>query len=293
VSSTPADGVLPVDKPEGPTSHDVVQAARRALGQRRIGHTGTLDPFASGLMLLCVGRATRIAEFLTGLDKSYDAVARLGVLTDTLDREGEVLREDEGWRNLEEARVEGALRGFVGSTMQVPPQYSARKVEGVAMHRRARRGERIELDPRPVTIHSIELIELDLPHVRFRLRCSSGTYVRSLARDVGEALGVGAHLTELRRTSVGRFDLTEALHPDQLSDPERVKGAWIDPLEALAHVPHVAVDEHAVAALERGQRVPVPEALPAALAVAAFGGRLVAVGEVADHLFRPRKVFAS
>ncbi len=287
------DGVLPLDKPEGPTSHDVVQAARRALRQRRVGHTGTLDPFASGLMLLCVGRATRIAEFLTGLDKSYEAVARLGVRTDTLDREGEVVGEDEAWTELAPARVEEALQSLIGTSMQVPPQFSARKVKGVAMHRRARRGEHVELEARPVTIHAMELIDLDLPLVRFRLRCSSGTYVRALARDVGESLGVGAHLTELRRISVGTFDVSAALSPDLLADADRVGEAWIEPLTALSHLPRVEVDAVGVAALEQGQRVAMPDATPAPSVVAAFDGRLVSVGEISDASFRPRKVFVS
>jgi len=291
VSDFGAGGILPVDKPEGPTSHDVVQMARRALRERRIGHTGTLDPFASGLMLLCVGRATRIAEFLTGLDKTYQAVARLGVRTDTLDRDGEVVREDEGWRELDPARVERVLADTIGTSMQVPPQFSARKVEGVRMHRRARRGEHVELEPRPITIHAMDLVELDLPLVRFRLRCSSGTYVRAIARDVGESLGVGAHLTELRRTAVGSFGVEGAVHPDRLSDAEQVRGAWMEPLRALVHLPCLDVDEEAVSALRQGREISTCHPVPGSPVVAAFDERLVAVGEVLDGTFRPRKVF--
>ncbi len=291
MSDVAAGGILPVDKPEGPTSHDVVQVARRALRERRIGHTGTLDPFASGLMLLCVGRATRIAEFLTGLDKSYEAVARLGERTDTLDRDGEVVREDDGWMDLDSARVERALAEMIGTSMQVPPQFSARKVDGERMHRRARRGEHVELEPRPITIRAMDLVELDLPLVRFRLRCSSGTYVRAIARDLGETLGVGAHLTALRRTTVGRFGVEGALHPDRLSDAERVKGAWIDPLQALAHLPRLDVGEEAVSALKQGRWVSTDHLVPESPVVAAFDENLVAVGEVQDGTFRPRKVF--
>lgn len=285
------DGVLPVDKPEGPTSHDVVQVARRSLRERRIGHTGTLDPFASGLMLLCVGRATRIAEFLTGLDKSYEAVARLGCSTDTLDREGRVVAESEGWKDLDEDRLREALASFVGPIQQVPPQFSARKVEGEAMHRRARRGERVDLPPREVTIHELELLEVRLPDVRIRVRCSSGTYVRALARDLGDTLGVGAHLTDLRRTSVGAFGVERALAVDDLENEEAVASAWLSPLEALAHLPLVRVDEAAMQALAMGQKIDVDMPGASASAVAAFDDTLVAVGEVADATFRPRKVF--
>ncbi|NIP58321.1 MAG: tRNA pseudouridine(55) synthase TruB, partial [Gemmatimonadetes bacterium] len=200
-----ADGVLPVDKPVGPTSHDVVARARRALDTGRIGHTGTLDPFASGLLLLCVGPATRLSEYLTALEKSYVAVARLGVGTDTLDPEGAVVERSDSWSELDRARIEEASASFLGRREQVPPQFSAKKVGGEAMYARARRGERVELSPIPVEIHELELLGVDLPDVRLRIRCSSGTYVRALARDLGAALGEPAHLAELRRTAVGSF----------------------------------------------------------------------------------------
>lgn len=285
------EGVLRIDKPEGPTSHDAVEVVRRALSERRVGHTGTLDPFASGLMLMCVGRATRIAEFLSGLDKCYEAVARLGRVTDTLDRDGRTIREDEGWRDLDEERVREALLGFVGSIAQVPPQFSARKIDGVPMHRRARRGEHVELPPRPVEIHQMELVEARLPDLHLRVCCSSGTYVRALARDLGEVLGVGAHLTRLRRISIGTFRVKDALGLDGLTDEGAVASAWLSPLEALAHLPAVRVNAEAVRALGCGQRIPMDAQSSAPSVVAEFEGSLVAVGEVADASFRPRKVF--
>ena len=289
----PAAGVIPLDKPEGPTSHDMVALARRALRERRIGHTGTLDPFASGLLLLCVGRATRLAEFLTGLDKSYEAVARLGVDTDTEDRDGTVIRERDGWRELDEAAVIAALSSFSGVVDQVPPQFSAKKVGGESMHRKARRGEHVELAPRQITIHEIDLLEMDLPDVRFRVRCSSGTYVRSLARDVGEALGVGAHLTYLRRTAVGAFAVEGSLSTDELDAPDRVAAVWIDPLEALAHLPRVDVDAQAAGDLRHGRRVPVSEPGGEDLdpVAVAHGSDLVAVGSVSGGVLKPTKVF--
>jgi tRNA pseudouridine55 synthase len=288
---TAADLVLPVDKPIGPTSHDIVATARRALQVRRIGHTGTLDPFASGLLLLCVGRATRLAEYLTGLDKSYEAVARLGQATDTEDCQGEVIQEQAGWEVLSESDIQAAMQSFTGPIDQVPPQYSAKKVDGVAMHRRARRGEHVVLEARAVTVHEIELLKVDLPFVRFRVNCSSGTYVRSLARDIGEALGVGGHLTELRRTSVGKFSLDGALSPDDLFDSHRIEGAAIEPLQAMAHMPTVVVSHEDVTRLAHGQDVQVGASSPSGTVAVVHDGKLVAVANIQDGLLRPAKVF--
>jgi len=292
VSPAPRDAVLPLDKPEGPTSHDMVAAVRRALGERRVGHTGTLDPFASGLLLLCVGRATRLARYLSGMDKAYEATARLGVATDTEDREGEVVAESDGWRDVSEATVDAALEGLRGDILQRPPRFSAKKVGGVAAHRRARRGEEVRLESVPVTVHELVMTSFEPPEVGLRVRCSSGTYVRSLARDLGEALGVGAHLTSLRRTAVGDFDVAEAMAPDDLTDEARVAEAWIDPLRALGHLPRVDVDGAAAADLGHGRAVPVEGIADGGPAAAAHAGTLVAVGEVRDATFRPRKVFA-
>lgn len=292
MSGTARDAFLPVDKPPGPTSHDVVAAARRALGERRVGHTGTLDPFASGLLLLCVGRATRLAEFVTGMEKRYEAVARLGVATDTLDPEGEVVAASEGWRDLGLSQVEEALAGLRGPILQVPPAYSAKKVAGVAAHRLARRGAAPSLPPQEVTVYALEVSFFRPPEVGLRIRCSSGTYVRALARDLGDALGVGAHLTALRRTAVGPFQVADALALDDLAAPERVASHWVAPLDALAHIPRTQVDEAAVGDLRHGRVVPCPGCPDASPAVAARGDDLVAVGDLSGGRFRPRKVFA-
>jgi tRNA pseudouridine55 synthase len=282
----PRDFVLPVDKPEGPTSHDVVSAARRALGTRRVGHTGTLDPFASGLLLLCVGRATRLAEYLSGLDKTYEAT------TDTLDREGQVVETNEAWTAVDERDVARALEGFLGDLEQVPPQFSAKKVGGVAMHRRARRGERVQLAPCEVTIYRIELVEVTLPSVRFRVHCSSGTYMRAIARDLGTALGVGAHLSRLRRTTIGGFEVDAAVALDALDDTAQVEEACVELLPALAHLPVLEVDRETAGRLVHGQRLRLEKNDPSSgLVAAATDGSLVAVVEVADGLLRPRKVF--
>ncbi|MEX0980380.1 MAG: tRNA pseudouridine(55) synthase TruB [Gemmatimonadota bacterium] len=285
-------GLLPVDKPVGPTSHDIVNRARRALGIRRIGHTGTLDPFASGLLLLCVGAATRLAEYLDILDKEYEATAVLGRGTTTDDRLGETVFASEAWKALDPEAIATALGDFRGTTLQVPPAYSAKKVGGEAMYHKARRGEVVELPPVEVRVASVELLEVTLPEVRFRLRCSTGTYVRAIARDLGTALGVGAHLSELRRTGIGRFRVSDAVPAEALADPARVAAGWIPPLDALAHLPFVEVDEAGVLALVQGRALPHPDAGAAGPVAVVHDGALVAIGSIRDDRLKPRKVFA-
>lgn len=286
-------GAVLVDKPEGPTSHDLVRMARRAFGTRRIGHTGTLDPFASGLMILCVGWATRLSEYLTGLDKVYRGVMHLGVVTDTADRTGTITGSDDRWRELTLAEIEQAVRTQLGEIAQVPPAYSAKKVGGVRAYDRARRGEEVALEAVRVRIDRIEILEVDLPEVVFEVACSSGTYIRSLARDIGEVLGVGAHLKALRRTRVGRFDIADAIPVERLDDPEAVRGAWLTPLEAVAHLPRIDLDAREARALRHGARVPAPATAPrGAILALARDGRLLAIGRVENDMIQAGKVFA-
>lgn len=289
---SPLDGVLLVDKPPGPTSHDVVQEARARLGFRRIGHAGTLDPFASGLLLLCLGPSTRISQYLSALDKSYLATARLGVSTRTHDVDGEVVDERSGWRDLDEPAVRSALEAFQGSIDQVPPRYSAKKVRGAAAHRRVRRGEALRLDPVPVRVHEIGEIRCAFPFVTFTVRCSSGTYIRALARDLGTALGTGAHLTALRRTAVGSMRVGDAV-PASALGRHFPPAAHLPAAAALAHLPAVRVGEDDAARLALGQAVtpaldPVPEADPV---MALERGALVAIGVGRGGVLQPRKVF--
>jgi tRNA pseudouridine55 synthase len=292
MSASSGDFVLPVDKPEGPTSHDVVRAVRKALGNRRVGHTGTLDPFASGLLLICVGRATRLAEYLSAQDKTYEAVARLGVTTDTLDTEGAVVEERTGWESLDARSIDAALERFRGEIDQLPPEYSAKKVGGEAAYRKARRGESVELRPVRVRVEALEITHLDLPRVGLRVTCSSGTYVRALARDIGAALGVGAHLVALRRTAIGDVSVERALAWDDLTDPERVTAAALTPLEALGHLPALDVDEAAMARILHGGSVSVAGEEGTGTVVLAHAGSLVAIGERDHGVVHPRKVFA-
>ncbi len=207
-------GILLVDKPEGPTSHDVVQRARRALGTRRVGHTGTLDPFASGLLLLCAGRATRLAELFHLLPKRYLADVELGLETTTHDRTGDPAEPRGSWVEVSREGLAKALAALTGELSQVPPAFSAKKLDGTRAHRLARAGTAVELPPVRVVVHSIEVTVWSPPLVSLDLWVSTGTYVRALARDLGRTLGCGAHLAGLRRTRIGPFDVSDGVRLD-------------------------------------------------------------------------------
>jgi tRNA pseudouridine55 synthase len=210
------DGVLVVDKPAGPTSHDVVDRVRRALGTRRVGHTGTLDPFATGVLPVCVGRATRLARFLAGGEKEYLATVRLGFATATDDATGEPLGAPRPVE-VEEKALLAALAALVGSFDQVPPAFSAKHVGGRRLYELARRGEAVPRSASPVTVYAVDLLARRGAEIDLQVRCSAGTYVRALARDLGERLGAGGHLAALRRTRSGAFDLGRAVPGDDLA----------------------------------------------------------------------------
>jgi tRNA pseudouridine55 synthase len=289
----PLHGVLPVDKPVGPTSHDAVAAVRRALKTRQVGHTGTLDPFASGLLLVCVGPATRLAEYFAPLPKTYVATMHLGEATDTDDHTGEVIASSDAWRDLTREQIEAALAAQVGTIQQLPPAYSAKKVDGQRMYAVARAGGEVERTPVEVTIYAIRVVSIDLPDVVFEVECGSGTYIRAIARDAGEALGVGGHLRELRRTRIGPHEVDRAVPMDRLGEEDRVRAAMIAPADAVSHLPRVVADERGEADLRHGRAVIAPDGFAAegAVAVVSAGGALLAVGEAADGVVRPRKVF--
>jgi len=290
---------LPLDKPVGPTSHDMVAQARRELGIRKVGHTGTLDPFASGLLLLVLGRATRLVEHLHVFPKEYEARARLGVGTETDDSEGEELQASDAWEGLSSADVSEALASLAGKSLQRPPRYSAKKIGGDPSYALARRGVRVELPEVPIEVHRIELVAFRPPEVDFRVLCSTGTYVRALARDLGESLGVGAHLTGLRRTAIGPHRVEGAIRPDQLGDPDAVARALVPPARAVDHLPRIEIEEEAVHRMETGRTVRLDEVGSAgpgvpeegALAALTAGTRLVALAVREGGLLRPRKVF--
>ncbi len=217
-SSEPVvSGLVVVDKPAGITSHDVVSRVRRLAGTRKVGHAGTLDPMATGVLVLGVDRATRLLGHLMLTEKAYDATIRLGAATTTDDAEGEVM-EIHAVDGVQEDDVRAELARFVGDIDQVPTAVSAIKVDGQRAYARVRAGEEVELKARPVTIHELVVHEVALPDVRISVRCSSGTYIRAIARDLGKALGVGGHLSALRRTAVGSFDLPRARTLEQLEE---------------------------------------------------------------------------
>ncbi|RQS49776.1 MULTISPECIES: tRNA pseudouridine(55) synthase TruB [unclassified Burkholderia] len=251
------DGVLLLDKPVGLSSNDALIRAKRLLLAKKAGHTGTLDPLASGLLPLCFGEATKFSQDLLEADKTYEATMRLGVRTTTGDAEGDVL--DTRAVECDRAAVEAALARFTGEIVQVPPMYSALKRDGKPLYEYARAGQTVEREGRNVTIHALDLLACELPDVTFRVTCSKGTYVRTLAEDIGEALGCGAHLTMLRRTGVGALTLEHAVTLDALSDAaEGARDAWLQPVDALLSTfPLVRLDETSAKRFLHGQRLPL------------------------------------
>ena len=242
-----ADGILVVDKPVDWTSHDVVAKVRRILRTRRVGHTGTLDPFATGVLVICLNRATRLVQFLTGDDKEYVATMRLGVATDTGDLTGSPLSPATDARHISTEQVQAALERFRGRIQQIPPMYSAKKIGGVRLHEMARRGEEIERQPIEIQIKEIELLALPAPvpsadpetvtqDFCFRVVCSAGSYIRTLAEDIGKQLGLGAHLIALRRTRAGDCRLAQAVtleHLAELAEAERAEEILISMTDAV------------------------------------------------------------
>lgn len=209
------NGIFLVDKPRGPTSHDIVLILRRKLQFKKIGHAGTLDPLASGLLIMLLGKATKLSSEFLGLDKAYSVRITLGVRTDTADAAGKIIREKEVPQYSREA-IEEALLNFKGESWQIPPMVSAKKVNGQKLYRLARKGISITRQPHKINITGIKLTEINLPHLSFELMCSKGTYVRSLTEDIGEYLGCGAHVCELRRTACGNYNIKEALKLDEI-----------------------------------------------------------------------------
>jgi tRNA pseudouridine55 synthase len=271
VSAGGPEGLLLVDKPGGITSHDAIDRVRRALGTRKVGHAGTLDPMATGLLVIGVGRATRLLRFLGDLDKAYEGAARLGVETDTLDADGEVVRTRGVPASLVPGDIRAAMAGFEGESMQRPPAYSAVKVGGRKLVDAARAGETLEAAARPIRVRGFELVRAAGADLEFRVTCSSGTYVRVLLADVGETLGCGAHLTRLRRTSIGPFDVADATDPGDPGEPLPIE-------RAVAHLPRLVLEHEEAVAAGHG-RVLAPLGVPGPYAVFSPEGRLIGVYE--------------
>ncbi|OIO60197.1 MAG: tRNA pseudouridine(55) synthase TruB [Verrucomicrobia bacterium CG_4_10_14_3_um_filter_43_23] len=211
------EGILLIDKPSGITSHDVVDRVRKKLKMKRIGHAGTLDPLATGLLVILVGKATKASQYLMNLDKEYEATMKLGEVTDSHDADG-VVTLTRPIPELTEESTKDLMTGFLGDQYQIPPMFSAKKVNGVPLYKMARQGKVIEREPRFITVYKFELLDFALPLVSFRLKCSKGTYVRTIAHDLGEKIGCGSHLTQLRRTTISHLDVTNACTLDKLEE---------------------------------------------------------------------------
>lgn len=288
-------GVLLVDKPAGMTSHDVVNRIRRAAQTRRVGHTGTLDPAATGLLILCIGPATRLSEFLTGLDKTYEGTMRLGITTDSYDLDG-VVQAERSVPELDAQAIQDVCNRFIGAIQQVPPMVSAVKVDGERLYRRARKGEIVEREPRNIHVHEFSVLSYEAPDARFRLRCSSGAYARSLCHEVGELIGCGAALAGLRRTAVGRHTIDEATPLDQF-DAAKAVSAKLVPMGAALDLPRVVlIDAGVQVALSGGvlDRRHFRDACPVDqgwVQLLDHAGDLVAVGEaLLGARVQPRRV---
>jgi tRNA pseudouridine55 synthase len=262
----------------------VVLHVRRTVGIRAVGHTGTLDPFATGLLVVLLGRGTRLARFIEQQPKTYRATMRLGQATDTDDDTGTVVAE---WQGAvpEEAIIRATLEGFRGRQLQEPPAYSAKRVDGERSHRLARRGEAVALRPVEVTVHALDVLEVDGRDVTFRVTVSAGTYIRALARDAGQRLGVGAHLTALRREAIGPLRVEDAVTLEDVT-----AGIGLRSLaEVMGHVPSVVVDDEALRDLEHGRAIRGDAGL-AGTTVLRHGDDLVAVAEADDGWLRPKVV---
>lgn len=289
----PLAGVLNIDKPVDWTSHDVVAKVRRLAGIRQVGHAGTLDPMATGVLVVCLGRATRLIEYLADRPKVYLAQVELGRTTDTYDATGQPTAHFPV-PALTHAELDATLEAFRGDIWQTPPMFSALKREGQALYRRARRGEVIDLEPRRVTVYELALLAFDGVTAQLRIACSAGTYIRSIAHDLGQALGCGGHLSSLRRTAVGPFQVDQAVTMEQLAAAGDGWRAHLIPADALvAHLDCVVLDDGLAGKLCQGQVVPGPRGAVAGPARACdAAGRLLAIVDydVGRQGWRPLKV---
>jgi tRNA pseudouridine55 synthase len=282
------DGFLVIDKPTGMTSRDVVNRAQRWFPPgTRIGHTGTLDPLATGVLVLGVGVATRLTEYVQRMSKVYSAGIMLGAVSDTDDADGQITPTADATLPTETA-VRQALAAFVGTIDQVPPAYSAAKVTGRRAYDLARKGKEVSLSPRPVTIHAIDVAAFAYPHLEIVVHCGKGTYIRSLARDLGRQLGCGGYITALRRTQVGCFHEADALPLD--ADPEYARQRLRPIAHAVSELPRVTLDGTAATRLLHGQRIASPPAPTGEVAVFDDADRLLAIAEAHEGLLHANKV---
>jgi tRNA pseudouridine55 synthase len=287
-------GVLVVDKPIGMTSHQVVQVIRQGTRIKRAGHTGTLDPRASGVLVVLIGPAVRLSQYVSAENKRYQATIKLGEKTDTYDGEGAITGTSDIEVTFEQ--FEEALKGFVGEIKQVPPPYSAVKVKGKHAYDLARKGEDVELEPRLINVYSLDILEWTPPEVVIDVHCSSGTYVRSLAYDLGELLGCGAYLTGLRRTKSGRFSLRDATSLSKLTETFETN-AWyqylIPAAEALSEWPSITLNNEEIEMVKHGHRIARDEGQSGMVRAISEQSELVALMEydTENKEYFPKKVF--
>lgn len=285
-------GFLNVNKPLYITSHDVVAKVRRKLGIRQVGHAGTLDPLASGVLIVCVGRATRLSDYVMASVKQYRATVRFGAFTTTDDAEGEISAQHDA-SGLTSTDVESALPAFIGDIEQLPPMYSAIKQGGKKLYDIARAGQTVERKLRPVSIQAITLTAWNPPEATLEVTCGSGTYIRSLARDLGAALGVGAYLSGLVRTASGAFNIAQAVTLDEWLATDTPTTALIPPQTALAHAPSLTLTPEQIRAVLYGQQIEQTTPLDAPTVFAYTGdGDLIAILRGVESRWQPLKVFA-
>ena len=284
------EGIINIDKPQGITSHDVVNQLRRLSGIRRVGHAGTLDPLATGVLLLCIGRATRLSEYMVGQLKGYEATVRLGQVTDSYDADGEIISEQA--ISVSRSDIIEALDPFRGLIQQRAPIYSAIKQQGQPLYKLAREGKPVEAPVREVHIYDLELLAWEKPSAQIRVVCSAGTYIRSLAHDLGQNLGCGGHVTALRRTSIGEFRVEQAVALDDLDEQN-----WADYLQpsdsAVRHMPRLDLSLDDAGRLQLGQRLQRQESHPDATLVRAYApdGRFIGIVCSRDSSWQPHKMF--
>ncbi|MGC8787036.1 MAG: tRNA pseudouridine(55) synthase TruB [Anaerolineae bacterium] len=288
-------GILNINKPRGVTSHDVVARVRKITGQRKVGHAGTLDPLATGVLLLCLGQATRVAEYLAASDKVYRTRLRLGISTDTYDAEGQITSQSEV--AVSRDQVEQALQAFIGIQEQMPPMYSAIKRDGIPLYRLARRGQVVPRQMRKVEIYDIRLLTWEPPELEIEVSCSKGTYIRSLVHDLGQRLGCGAHLVSLTRIASGQFRVEDAITLEELEQAcaRGTVASLLHPLDmALQSFLAITVDLATEHRIVSGQRVRLSNAIEGTLCRAyAADGRLLALLRLdREGLWQPHKVFA-
>jgi len=286
-------GFLNINKPLGMTSHDVVAKIRRGFKIKKVGHAGTLDPLATGVLVICIGDATRLSDYVMHSQKTYSAKIKFGESTDTYDAEGKIIAKNDA-SHLIQADIEAILPQFTGDIQQVPPMYSALKRDGKKLYDLARAGETITLEPRPVTIHQLALLQFEPPIAEIEIRCGAGTYIRSLAHDMGQALGVGAHLVGLIRVSSGGFDLSKSYELDELLSHPNWESCLVDEIVALAHIPRVDLDEIDTQHIRHGRNpVHVSDATHELVRAYDANGQFMALLRAENGQWRPYKVFSS